>query len=232
MICGVISKISMAQVLIALVFGDKLTTDKLEFGLSVSPALTNITDVQSKVRPGLDLGLYFNVKISDNFFLHPEAIPKSAFGAKGIPPYPTGNGALDTFFAGGSVQRSIKAISLPLLVRYRIHRLLFVEAGPQIDWLLKVKDVFKAKTDGNDLNYTIDVKDQYTHFAFGVAGGLLYKLKKDKGMGIGIRYCYGLTDIMKTAAGAQKNTAWLLKIDIPIGAGGSGKQAAKTTPAK
>lgn len=212
--------------LIALVFGNKLNTDKLEFGLSVSPALTNIIDIHSSARPGLDLGLYFNLKMSDNLFLHPEAIPKSAFGAKGITPYPTGNGELDNFFSGGSVARSIKAISLPLLVHYRIHRLLFAEAGPQIDWLLKVKDKFDAKVNGSDLNYTIDVKDQYTNFAFGVAGGLLYKLKKDKGMGIGIRYCYGLTDIMKTAPGTQKNTAWLLKIDIPIGSGGSGKQAA------
>lgn len=217
---------SVAQVLIALVFGNKLNTDQLEFGLSVSPVLNNITNIQSKPRPGLDLGLYFNIKVGHNLFLHPEAIPKSAFGANGIPTYPTGDASLDPFFSGGSVQRNIKAISVPLLVHYRIHGLWFAEAGPQIDWLLKAKDVFKAKDNGNDLSYTLNVKDQVTHFAFGLVGGVLYKLKKDNGMGLGIRYCYGLTDIMKSAGGNQKYSVWMFKVDIPVG---SGKPAPKTT---
>ncbi|MFT3823715.1 MAG: porin family protein [Chitinophagaceae bacterium] len=216
-----------SQVLIAILFGDKLNTDKLEFGLIVSPGLVNITDIQSKSRAGLNLGLYFNIKINDRLFLHPELIPKAAFGARSIMPYSTGNDSLDNLFTGGSIQRNIKAMSLPLLVHYRIKKLLFAEAGIQVDWLLRSKDVFKNEVDGNDLTYTTKINDKVTMFDVGVVGGLLYKFKKDKGMGLGIRYFYGLTDIHKDLSGNQRNTAWLLNVTIPIG---TGKQQAAPPP--
>jgi hypothetical protein len=166
---------------------------------------------------GLNLGLYFNVKISENFFLHPEAIAKTSFGAKNLRPYPTGNDSLDKLFSTGSVQRNIKAMSLPLLVRYRLGGLFFVQAGIQVNLKLQAKDVFKTEVNGSDLNYTIKLEDQVTLFDFGLTGGLEYKLKKDKGMGIGIRYYYGVTDMLDAESGYQLNTAWQLNISVPIG---------------
>ena len=47
-----------SQVLIALLFGKHLNTEKLEFGLTVSPSLTNISNIESKYRSIFDLGLY------------------------------------------------------------------------------------------------------------------------------------------------------------------------------
>src|SRR6478736_3345798 len=127
----IICKAATAQVLIALLFGDKLNTDKLEFGLFGGPTFSNITNMDAKAKSGFNLGLYFNVKISDNFFLHPEAIAKEALGAKDIPPYLTGIPEIDESFADGSITRKIKAVSLPLLVQYRIKGGLFVQGGPQ-----------------------------------------------------------------------------------------------------
>jgi hypothetical protein len=40
------------QVVIALLFGDKLNTDQLEFGLVVSPVLTNITAWKATLKWG------------------------------------------------------------------------------------------------------------------------------------------------------------------------------------
>ena len=48
-----------SQVLIALLFGKKLNTDKLEFGLMASPMLSDLTDIDGKPKPGLGVGLYF-----------------------------------------------------------------------------------------------------------------------------------------------------------------------------
>jgi hypothetical protein len=214
--------VSSSQVLIAILLGDKLNTDKIEFGLMVSPTLTNLTNIESKAKTGLGFALYFNFKLSENLFFHPEASPKSVFGIKGIKPYATGNANIDSIFLtddGASVQRNIKALSLPLLMRYRIKGLLFAELGPQIDWMIGAKDIFKTKVDDNQINYTTQVRDQVTRFDIGLAAGLEYKLKKDKGMGIGIRYYYGLTDVIKNISGNQKNTAWFLNIAIPIGVG-------------
>jgi hypothetical protein len=209
-----------SQVLIALLFGDKLNSGKLEFGLMLSPTITNITNIESKAKPGIDFGLYFNYKASDRFYFHPEAIPKLAYGAKKIAPYLTGNASLDSLYTNGSITRQIKAIGLPLLVRYRIAGLFFAEAGPQIDLITKAKDIFKTDVNDNELSYDNDVKDDYTRFAFGYAVGLVYQIKPgNRGMTLGLRYCGGLTDIAKASDGNQKNSAWLFNIYIPVGAG-------------
>src|SRR5215472_7166125 len=123
------------QVIISLLFGEKLNSEKLEFGLMVSPTISTISNSGAEHRFGLGLALYFNFKLNDRFYFNAEAIPKSSFGGRGIPVYSTKDSALDHLFTGGSIERAIKAISVPLLVRYRFYGRWFLEAGPQINWL-------------------------------------------------------------------------------------------------
>lgn len=212
------SKIAFAQVLIALVFGSKLQSEKLTFGLNLIPTLCDISNTDGDYRSGFGLGLYFDIKMSDNLFLHPEAIPKSVMGADDITPYPTGSDSLDAMFVGGAVTRKIRTISLPLLVRYRIKGLFYAEAGPQIDWMLKVKDTFERKENHNELSYETRVDEHFTRFDLGMVVGLHQKLKKDKGMGLGVRYFYGITDLMKEN-GQQTNQTICFIVAIPVGAG-------------
>jgi hypothetical protein len=226
-----ICKAATAQVLIALLFGDKLNTDKLEFGLFGGPTFSNISNMNAESKSGFNLGLYFNVKISNNFFLHPEAIAKEALGAEGIAPYSTGIPEIDESFIDGTVTRKIKAVSLPLLVHYRIKGSLFAEAGPQVDWQLRTKDIFMTKVNDAPLEYTIKQEDVTTAFSVDVVGGLVYRFKKDKGVGLGVRYCYGLTDIMKKETGTQANAAWLINLSIPVGAGKAANAKQKTPAA-
>jgi hypothetical protein len=208
-----------SQVIIALLFGDKLNSDKLEFGLMAGPNFSYISNSNANGKAGLGLGLYFNVKLSDDFFFHPEALPKYAFGGKDIPVYSLNDANLDAAFQNGSITRHMSYISLPLLMRYRITGLLFAEAGPQIGLRTKVKDVFIEDDNGGKLEFTKDVSDEYTRFDLGVAGGLVIKLKKDAGMGIGVRYYQGFTDVMKTATGSQQNSGLLAYVSFPVGAG-------------
>ena len=214
-----------AQVIIALLFGEKLNTGQMEFGLVLSPTFSNITGINSEYKSGFGLALFLNFKANENLFFRVEASPKAVFGAKGISPYPTGNTTIDSIYKeNGSVQRNIKALTLPLLLRYRIRGRLFADLGPQVDLMFKAKDVFEREVDGSELHYTTDIEDQLTKFDVGMTGGLEFKLKKERGMGIGFRYYYGFIDMQKTA-GAQHNSAWTLNISIPVGAG---KAAAKT----
>src|ERR1700744_2807672 len=96
-----------SQVLIALLFGDKLNSDKLEFGLTGGPNFSSISNSSANVKSGLGLGLYFNFKLSDKWFFHPEALPKSPFGGKNLPVYPLNDQHLDSAFKDGSISRSI-----------------------------------------------------------------------------------------------------------------------------
>src|SRR5215510_14904776 len=127
-LCG-LCKIMSAQIVIAVLFGDKLNTGKLEFGLVLSPTLTGISNIESKRRGGLDLGIYFNIRPDKKFFIHAEGIAKGSLGAKDLIPYPTGSDTLDNLFADGTVERKIKAFSLPILCRYAISRKFFADAG-------------------------------------------------------------------------------------------------------
>lgn len=210
-----------AQVLISLVFGKELNTDRLEFGLTAGPGLAGLTNMQGKSRPALDLGLYFDYKLTDRWYLHPEASPKSAFGIKNLPVYATGNAGIDSLYRTGAVQKNIKGMCLPLLVRYRITGMLFAELGPQVDWYLKSKDIFKVKINDNPATYITKTNSSVTTFGIDANIGLAYKLRKNKGLGIGLRYTYGLTDIIKNAPGSQRNKTWFLIVTIPIGTGGA-----------
>ncbi len=203
--------------MIALLFGDKLNSDKLEFGLIGGPNFSTISNSGAEGRVGLGLGLYFTIKISDKWFFHPEALPKSPFGGKNIPVYPLNDPTLDTAFRNGSIMREISYISLPLLFRYRIKGLLFAEAGPQLSLRTNAKDVFMVDASGGKLEFVKKAKDDYTRFDLGFVAGLVMKLKKDNGMGLGVRYYHGFTDVMKTGPGIQQNEGLLVYVSFPVG---------------
>lgn len=219
-----------AQVIIALLFGEKLNTGRLQFGIEVTPSLTDISNIESKVKDGLNLGIYLNIKMKERLLIHVEGVAKGTFGAKSIPPYPTGNDSLDNLFAEGSVTRKIKAFSLPVMLRYGITDLLFIDGGIQPNMLLGAKDIFKSTVNDNELNYTKKINEQITLLDFGLTAGFEYKFSKAKSsMGIGIRYFGGIVDIDKAIPRRQANSAWLFNITIPIG---TGKAAANSKEAK
>jgi hypothetical protein len=216
-------KMTQAQILIAILFGDKLNTDKLEFGLVVTPCLTNITGIGGNYKAGINLGLYFTYKLNDRWFLHPELIAKGSFGTKGLAPYATGSDSLDELFSGGSVKRSVQSFSMPLLIHYRVTGRWFAEAGVQTDLALNAHDEFMKEVAGNPLSYTRTVTGSFNRLDFGVTAGFLYKFKTDKGMGVGVRYYRGLTDVLKDVAGVQVHSVWLLNVMIPIGSNKASK---------
>jgi hypothetical protein len=227
----VTTKITNAQVVIALLFGEKLNTGKLEFGLVVTPQLTGISNIVSERRNGLNLGIYLNIRSDKKLFIHVEGIAKGAFGAEKLIPYATGSDTLDALFASGTVERKIKAFSLPVLCRYAITPKLFADAGIQPNMRLNVKDFFRAKVNDRELEYTIKVSDEVTRLDFGLAGGLHYKFRNDKrSMGLGIRYYQGLVDILKNTGGKQVNSAWQFVISIPVGTGKSSTTNGNTQP--
>ncbi len=217
-----------AQVLLAILFGDKLNTEKLEFGIAVNPVFTNLTGVNGDYRTGLDLAIYFDIQIKTKFFIHVEGVAKGAFGEEKITTYHTGLDTVDILYANGNYERKIKAFSMPVLARYAINRKFFVDAGIRADWMLKTKDIFKTKLYDNDLEYTMNVSDQISKLDFGLTGGLHYKFGGPRTMGVGLRYFQGLTDVIKTTAGTQTNTAFEIVITIPIG----GNSSLKNTNAK
>ena len=78
-----------SQVIISLLFGDKLTSGKIEFGLDGGlnfPTQTGI--VGSKTFTNFNLGFYFDIKLNEPWMIHTGVLLKSNMGASDLPIYP------------------------------------------------------------------------------------------------------------------------------------------------
>ena len=84
---------SQSQVLLALIFGDKLNSEKLSFGLDLGMNFTTLTNIdEAKFDHSFMLGLYFDIKLGDSQYwsVHPGVDIKNTYGAKNIDPYIVG----------------------------------------------------------------------------------------------------------------------------------------------
>ena len=212
-----------SQVLISILLGDKLNSDKLEFGLTVGPTWATLSGIEdAKYLRSLSLGLYFNIKLGEHWFLHPAAEPKFTYGATNLSVYPTGEPDIDDIFKDNStVERRISAIPVPVLIRYQTKSAWGIEVGPQFTLRTKAKDVFrKPIEEAGNLELTIDNKDLYKRITFEAAFGVYKKLMKGEGVTLNLRYVLGLSDILKENTGpAQKHGAIQFIVGIPIGKG-------------
>ncbi len=223
--CSALLVIAMSraqgQVLISLLFGDKLNTGNIEFGLEGGGTWSSLSGVDgATVRPGWNLGFYFDFKTRSKWRIATGVMVKSPWGAEGLPVYSLGDAALDSVFVGGSVTRKLNYFNVPIMAKYPIGRF-FVMAGPQLSLGYKAYDVFtKEVQDPDDLTYELDTRDSYRAIDAGVVGAFGYRLMKGYGMNLLVRYYQGLTDIRKDPVGAaQTNRGWHVLVGIPIGVG-------------
>jgi hypothetical protein len=208
-----------AQVLISLVFGKALNTDKIEFGLAggMNRSFINTIDSADPLN-SFDLGFYFHVLIKNSSYLSTGVHVKSSLGAKGMPVYSRNDADFDAVYAGGELTKKIPGFYVPILFHQRFNNRWYIEAGPQLGLIYKSVDIFEAEKLDGDLTYTLSVKDQYKHIDAGLLGGVGYKFKKEiKSMAVGINYYYGLVDVSKNPDSKIKNSTINFYIKIPIG---------------
>lgn len=213
---------SQAQVLISLVFGKALNTDKIEFGLIGGMNRSYLNDIStSEGVNNFNLGFYFHILAKQNSYISTGVFVKSNVGATGMPTYLTGDASIDTLYKNGTLSKKINCFYVPIMFHQRFNNRWYVEAGPQFGLRTKATDSFEATSGDNDLTLSKDVKDEYTRLDAGLMGGVGYKLKKEiKSMAVGIDYYYGLVNVSKTEAyPTMKNSSIYFYIKIPIGAG-------------
>jgi hypothetical protein len=215
-----VSTLANGQILISILLGDKLNSDKIEFGLDGGLASTGIHGLDPSGRTrALHLGFYFDFKISETLLFHTGVIVKSTMGAAGLPSYAIGDATLDPVLSTASVKRKISYFSVPLLLKARLPYHFSVEAGPQLGLYYNSRDEFvDSRYTHEDVLFRNNTKGQYTRIDAGVTGGIGYRLLKGTGVTIGARYYQGLVDIVKDNTGPkQLNSAFYLFGAIPIG---------------
>jgi hypothetical protein len=210
-----------AQVIISLLFGEKLNTPKIEFGMVGGLNRSYLNDISnSEGKNYFNLGFYFHINIKNNSFISTGVLVKSNVGATGMPVYALGDPNFDTIFKNGTLTKKISCYYVPILFQQRFNNRWYIEAGPQAGLRTKAYDIFETSIDGDDLAYKRDVKDEYTRLDFGIIGGVGYKTKRIlKSMAVGISYYYGLVNISKTPDVKMKNSSLNFYFKLPIGLG-------------
>jgi hypothetical protein len=88
-----------AQVLISLLLGDDLNSNKIEFGLVGGFNQSYFRDVaEAKGLNNYNLGFYFHINLKNDSYLSTGVLVKSNVGATGMPTYPIGNEDFDDLF--------------------------------------------------------------------------------------------------------------------------------------
>lgn len=210
------------QILISLLLGDTLNSGKVEFGLDGGVNFATLNGVENaKSSARLNLGFYFDIKMKNDWLLHTGVIVKSTMGTSGLKTYPLNNSDLDNAFSGGEVKRNLEYFNVPLMLKHNVYEQFFAEGGVQFGLLYKAKDEFtNSINEDKDLNYKVDIKNQYHPLDAGLVVGIGYRLMGGNGMNLGIRYYYGFVDIEVDDTNKNSfNRSLYCTLGIPIGAG-------------
>jgi hypothetical protein len=210
-----------AQVLISLVFGDALNTDKIEFGLTGGFNRTDFNGtLETKPLNNFNLGFYFHIMLKENSFLSTGVLVKNSLGATGMKPYELGDPNLDAIFQNGTLTTKINTFLVPIMWQQRIKQRFLLEGGIQAGLRSKAYDDFDADAANGAANFRREVGDEFYRLDAGLIGGVGYKLTKElKSMSIGMLYYYGLVDVRVDPNVTSKNTSLNVYMRIPIGAG-------------
>jgi hypothetical protein len=220
---------AQSQVLMSLVFGDKLNSPNIEFGLEGGANFSTISNLEdAKYRTDFNLGFYFDFNLKNpSWIFNTGVIVKSTMGANGIDVYSLNDEKLDAVFAEGSIRRKIQYFNVPLMIKYKFHNNIFVKAGTQLGLLAQAYDEFHQNYNSEDVEYKNKIRDKIHVIDAGLAFGLGYRLKAGSGINLGLQYYYGLVPLMKgDASPNQYNRSLYVTAGLPIGKGKAAKAAA------
>jgi hypothetical protein len=219
-----------SQVLISLIFGDKLNSPFLEFGLEGGINLSDISNLESSgMNPGFNLGFYFDVRSKKNpaWMINTGVIVKSPMGARHIPVYSLDDVNLDNTFEGGTVNREIRYFNVPILIKYQFKNRIYVKTGPQLGLLASAFDEFTNEINKNDVTYKKKIRDEIRVIDAGITLGTGYHMNVGNGLNITIQYYYGLVPVMKGDGPNVYNRSLYLTAGIPIGKGKAAQKRAE-----
>ncbi len=215
------SSTAKSQVIISLLFGEVLNTPKVEFGLVGGLNRSYILDIkESEGLNNFNIGFYFHILLKNQSYLSTGVLVKSNVGAQGMPTYSRNNADFDSIFSDGSLTKKIHYFYVPIMFHQRFNNnRWYAEAGFQLGLRNKAYDIFTNTAVDGDVEYTLDVRDEYARLDAGLIAGVGYKFKKEiKSMSVGINYYYGLVNVSLVPETTIKNSSIYFFMKIPIGA--------------
>lgn len=212
------------QALIALLFGKKITNDKLKVGIILGASsswLENATGQRPRI--GFAIGAYTSYDFNDKWQGVLDIIMKSPKGAKDIRYENTFITPDDPQLVGTEIDRNITYLTVAPLIRYKFSPSFGIAAGPHLGARVTARDTYQKGMDQGELSYRYNSKD-YTHLAdAGATFDIQYVLMKGKGLRLNAQFNLGLVNIYKNTNMHAYNRQVLLTVGIPIGGGAQKK---------
>ena len=178
-----------------------MNAQEVKYGAKVGLNLSNVTgDIEdTKNKTGLLIGGYAEIKVTDKFSVQPE-ISYSAQGTKAEDSYSDMYGSITI-----DLTQKLNYLNVPVMAKYYVDKKFYLEAGPQIGFLLSAeqKAVAKGIYYGESAyeTETVDNKSSLNSTDFGINIGLGFNFT-DK-IGANLRYTSGLSDIDKEDSNSE-----------------------------
>lgn len=208
-----------SQVILSVIFGDKLNSEKIEFGLDGGLNWSQITGLESSSSyRTFNIGFYFDILLKkEPWSLYTGVLVKSQLGSDNLSDEDLTFLEIVPQDEEGTYAQRLNYFLVPVMLRYNFPNRIYLEAGPQFGLMHGASVDFRSDTDEREIRIKEFNKDKINRIDVGVTGGLGYRLKPRKGMSVGLRYYYGFVNVYKDRSGT-KNSSLFLKVTVPIGA--------------
>lgn len=211
------------QVLIGLLLGDKVTSEKFHLGISVGANFSDLSGIDdTKIRSGFALSLIGEWRFAGQWYLQPELGAFYYAGANNMPmetfPPPP---EVEDMVTGNEVTARLKYFTIPVVLKYgAMGNRLHLGAGGQVGFLTSSKLKYEGTSEtGNEIEVEKNIKDITVSTDAGLVFHLEYRFKPGPlSTSIVARYYLGLTDTWKDNPGDPVyNRIFSIFINLPIG---------------
>ncbi|UBM62413.1 PorT family protein [Candidatus Sulfidibacterium hydrothermale] len=213
---------AQSQVLISLILGDKLNSEKLEFGVEGGGNFSHITNMDSKkYMSDWNLGFYFVFQLKGPWYINTGVLVKAKTGSGNLTHddlKTIGSAFADTAMGQGDYYQKVNTFIVPMMMRYMFQNRFYVEGGIQASLRYNAWVEYKYTDEDKTVLLKEYNKDKINPIDVGPTAGLGYRFPGRTGMTVGFKYYYGLVNVYKGISGT-KNSVFYLKANIPIGAG-------------
>lgn len=209
---------SQSQVLLTILFGDKLNSDGLEFGLEGGFNWSDISQLEAdKHLSSFNLGFYFDIRLKNQWNLYTGVLVKAKMGDNELTPNDLAFLEVTPYTEEGTYSQKINYFVVPALIKYNFKNRIYLEAGPQFSLMHKAWVEYNSEIDNKTTKIKDFNKDKINKLDAGLTFGTGYKIIAETGMTIGVKYYYGFANVYKGVSGTN-NSSWFIKLNIPIGA--------------
>lgn len=166
-----------------------IASSPVRFGLKAGLNVSSLSNSDTNSKAGFYGGVFANIPVAQDFSVQPEVL-YSGMGAKAK--------------ANSDVKLNMDYIAVPVMLQYNALPNLYLEAGPQFSFLVSAK--------GKDNNGSVDVKDGFKTFDFGLGLGAGYYFTPN--IGVNVRYVAGLTDVVKNRIGGDSSKNGVFQVGL------------------